>query len=79
MAAPPKLTEGQRRQQIQRLLRPTGHETRLMKAKAWLFEAAMEAGEPQTAEASLSALNGVYPTYKTASHCPGAVFCQLRL
>jgi hypothetical protein len=34
----------------QTLLRPTGHETRLQQAKAWLFEAAMEAGELDTAE-----------------------------
>lgn len=31
--------------EIQDLLRPTGHETRLMQAKNWLFEAAMEAGK----------------------------------
>lgn len=30
--------------EIQAVLRPTGHETRLMKAKNWLFEAALEAG-----------------------------------
>ena len=35
--------------QIQDLLRPTGHETRLMQAKNWLFEAALEAGQVQTA------------------------------
>lgn len=35
--------------QIQDVLRPTGHETRLMQAKNWLFEAAMEAAEVQTA------------------------------
>jgi hypothetical protein len=35
--------------QIQDLLRPTGHETRLMQSKNWLFEAALEAGEIQTA------------------------------
>lgn len=35
---------------IQKLLRPTGHETRLMKAKNWLFEAALEAGELGIAE-----------------------------
>jgi hypothetical protein len=29
---------------IQDLLRTSGHETRLMQAKVWLFEAAMEAG-----------------------------------
>lgn len=34
---------------IQAVLRPTGHETRLMQAKNWLFEAAMEAGELETA------------------------------
>lgn len=32
-------------QDIQIVLRPTGHETRLMQAKNWLFEAALEAGE----------------------------------
>jgi ATP/maltotriose-dependent transcriptional regulator MalT len=31
-------------QEIQELLRPTGHEARLMRAKTWLFEAEMEAG-----------------------------------
>lgn len=36
--------------EIQLLLRPTGHETRLQQDKAWLFEAAMEAGELKTAE-----------------------------
>ena len=36
--------------EIQLLLRPTGHETRLQQDKAWLFEAAMEAGELETAE-----------------------------
>ncbi len=30
---------------IQRLLRPTGHETRLMQSKNWLFETAMEVGK----------------------------------
>jgi hypothetical protein len=30
---------------IQNILRPTGHETRLMQAKNWLFESAMESGE----------------------------------
>lgn len=30
---------------IQGVLRPTGHETRLMQAKNWLFEAAIEAGD----------------------------------
>lgn len=34
---------------IQKLLRPTGHETRLMKSKNLLFEAAMESGELDTA------------------------------
>ncbi len=30
---------------IQNILRPTGHETRLMQSKNWLFETAMEVGE----------------------------------
>lgn len=36
---------------IQGLLRATGHETRLMRSKTWLFEAALNAGELLTAEA----------------------------
>jgi hypothetical protein len=35
---------------IQEILRPTGHETRLMQVKAWLFEAAMEARRLDIAE-----------------------------
>jgi len=42
--------------QIQGLLRPTGHETRLQKAKAWLFEAALEAGELRTAIAGFEGI-----------------------
>ncbi|CNJ97165.1 Uncharacterised protein [Yersinia mollaretii] len=30
--------------QLQKLLRPTGHETRLLQAKNWLYETALEAG-----------------------------------
>jgi hypothetical protein len=36
---------------IQELLRATGHETRLMRSKNWLFEAALNAGEIHIAEA----------------------------
>jgi hypothetical protein len=36
---------------IQELLRPTGHEVRLMQAKNWLFEAALEAGKIEFAVA----------------------------
>ncbi|HEY3300342.1 MAG TPA: hypothetical protein VGJ90_06145 [Methylophilaceae bacterium] len=36
--------------EIQRLLRATGHETRLMQSKNWLYEAALNAGEILTAE-----------------------------
>src|SRR6185312_4389814 len=36
--------------EIQVVLRASGHETRLMQAKAWLFESAMEAGELDIAE-----------------------------
>ncbi|PKO52373.1 MAG: hypothetical protein CVU26_06760 [Betaproteobacteria bacterium HGW-Betaproteobacteria-2] len=35
---------------IQIILRQTGHETRLMQSKNWLFEAALNAGETLTAE-----------------------------
>jgi hypothetical protein len=38
-------------QDIQKLLRATGHETRLMQSKNWLFEAALNAGQILTAEA----------------------------
>jgi hypothetical protein len=37
--------------EIQAVLRPTGHETRLMQAKNWLFEAALEAGKTSIAVA----------------------------
>ncbi len=47
--------------EIQRLLRPTGHETRLMKAKAWLFEAAMEAGELQVARSGFRGIRKKTP------------------
>jgi hypothetical protein len=40
--------------QIQILLRATGHETRLLQAKNWLYECAMEAGEIQFAIAGFS-------------------------
>jgi hypothetical protein len=36
---------------IQKVLRPTGHETRLMQVKLWLFEAAMDAGRLEVAAA----------------------------
>lgn len=36
---------------IQELLRATGHETRLMRSKTWLFEAALNSGELFTSEA----------------------------
>jgi hypothetical protein len=36
--------------EIQAVLRPTGHETRLMQAKNWVFQAAMEAGKLTIAE-----------------------------
>jgi hypothetical protein len=41
---------------IQVVLRPTGHETRLMQAKSWLFEAALEADRLETA---ISGFQGV--------------------
>jgi hypothetical protein len=41
---------------LQSLLRPTRHETRLMQAKNWLFESAMEAGDLQVA---ISGFQGV--------------------
>lgn len=42
--------------EIQEVLRKSGHETRLMQAKNWLFEAAMEAGNVQIA---ITGLTGV--------------------
>jgi hypothetical protein len=41
---------------IQELLRSTGHETRLMRSKTWLFEAALNAGEIHTAEAGFNGI-----------------------
>ena len=38
---------------IQKLLRPTGHETRLLQAKNWLYETALEAGELSYAKLGL--------------------------
>jgi hypothetical protein len=43
---------------IQNLLRTTGHETRLMQSKSWLFEAALETGEFETAEAGFHGIRG---------------------
>ena len=40
--------------EIQSLLRQSGHETRLMQSKNWLFEAAMESGNLQFAIAGLT-------------------------
>jgi hypothetical protein len=42
--------------EIQSVLRPTGHETRLMQTKNWLFEAAMESGN---IEIAISGFSGV--------------------
>lgn len=39
---------------IQQILRPTGHESRLMQAKNWLFEAAMESGNLEVAESGFA-------------------------
>jgi hypothetical protein len=41
---------------IQSLLRSTGHETRLMQSKNWLYEGAIEAGEYSAAERGLKAV-----------------------
>lgn len=41
---------------IQNLLRSTGHETRLMQSKNWLYEGAIEAGEYSVAEQGLKAV-----------------------
>lgn len=42
--------------EIQEVLRPTGHETRLMQAKNWLFEAALESGN---IEFAISGFQGI--------------------
>jgi hypothetical protein len=41
---------------IQGLLRPTGHVNRLMQAKSWLFEAAMESGNLQISESGFEGI-----------------------
>ena len=43
---------------IQRLLRETGHETRLQKAKVWLFEAALESGDVSFAARGFTGIRG---------------------
>lgn len=66
---------------LQSVLRSSGHETRLMRCKVWLFEAALNAGELQIADAGL---HGVCS--KTASstriHLEALALravCQIRL
>lgn len=44
--------------EIQGVLRPTGHETRLQRAKNWLFEAALESGELRTAISGFEGVRG---------------------
>ena len=43
---------------LQKLLRPTGHEARLAQSKNWLFEAAMEAGELDYAKQGFKGIRG---------------------
>jgi hypothetical protein len=44
--------------EIQKVLRPTGHETRLMQAKNWYFEAALAAGNIEEAAAGFIGVRG---------------------
>lgn len=44
--------------ELQSILRPTGHETRLMQAKNWLFEAAMECGRIEFATSGFLGIRG---------------------
>ncbi|WP_152033796.1 hypothetical protein [Paracidovorax avenae] len=66
---------------LQDILRSSGHETRLMRCKVWLFEAALNAGELQIADAGLQGVCA-----KTASstriHLEAIslrAICQIRL
>ncbi|MGN2251376.1 hypothetical protein ACFWZ1_14995 [Frateuria sp. GZRe14] len=66
--------------EIQKLLRATGHETRLLQAKNWLFEAALEAGEVDFAK---KGFKGVFDktSNKTRVHLEAAALlaiCHLR-
>src|SRR5579875_464880 len=47
--------------ELQSLLRPTGHEARLMQAKNWLFEAAMGAGHLDLAESGFMGVAEGFP------------------
>jgi len=65
---------------IQDVLRPTGHETRLMQAKNWLFQAAMENGELTTA---LTGFEGIRKKTRPSTRVyleatALAAICQLR-
>lgn len=65
---------------IQGLLRATGHETRLMRSKTWLFEAALNAGELLTAEAGFRGIRAKTAT-STRVHLEATallVVCLLR-
>ena len=45
--------------EIDKTLRPTGHQTRLLKAKNYLFESALETGETANLELAISGFSGV--------------------
>jgi hypothetical protein len=59
----------------QNILRPTGHETRLMQSKAWLFEAAMEAGQLEVAEKGFQGIRGK-TAQGTRQHLEATVFTR---
>lgn len=67
--------------EIQGLLRATGHETRLMQSKNWLFEAALNAGELHTAESGFrGVLKKTNPSTKIHLEAMALlVVCLLRL
>ena len=68
-------------QDIQNVLRPTGHETRLMQAKNWLFEAALEAGEIDLAKTGFVGIRKKTSLY-TRVHLEATALlaiCYLRL
>lgn len=66
---------------LQSVLRASGHETRLMRCKVWLFEAALNAGELQTADAGLHGVCSKTST-NTRVHLEALslrAVCQIRL
>src|SRR5437879_5752001 len=46
--------------EINKILKPTGHDTRLLKARNYLFESALETGKSDDLEMAISGFSGVH-------------------